>query len=302
MPVWALDAEVVDAGGLGIRTTVAATGSGPTRTRATCTRARWWSPTPSASTRCCSARSRRVTASAPRHERDRPVRGRRRGRSGDPRRGGAVGLRRGPGGEAEGAVDPSGSKTGSVGRFDGKLASAQERRESWSSSSRSSALRRSRFRRHRRPTRRRERAARRSDACADRAARARACRRVRDRVSDGRPRASARLSGDAAAARPRRARAGARRARRAAARCAGRRSPSARRSRPPTACCSSGCCSSPASYRFARISRARHRRARLRRLAGPAAPRPDRDADGLVAGQALLRLSVSRGRGVAPRP
>ena len=102
-------------------------------------------------------------------------------------------------------------------------------------------------------------------------------------------------AGAAAAARPRRARAGPRRARRAAARRARRRSPSGRRAGGASACCSSGCCSSPARYRFARISRQRPRRARLRGLAGQAAARPDRHADGLVAGQALLRLSVSQG-------
>ena len=49
-----------------------------------------------------------------------------------------------------------------------------------------------------------------------------------------------------------------------------------------------------ASLRADRLQRPR--RARLRRVAGAAEARPDRDADGLVAGQALLRLSVTRGR------
>ena len=38
----------------------------------------------------------------------------------------------------------------------------------------------------------------------------------------------------------------------------------------------------------------RRRRARLRRTGTRAPPRPDRDADGLVAGQGLLRMPVSR--------
>ena len=40
---------------------------------------------------------------------------------------------------------------------------------------------------------------------------------------------------------------------------------------------------------------ARHRRAGLRCLAGPATSGPDRHADGLVAGQVVLRLSVTVG-------
>ena len=54
----------------------------------------------------------------------------------------------------------------------------------------------------------------------------------------------------------------------------------------------------PGRHRFVRIDRQRPRRARLRGLGGPAAAGPDRHADGLVAGQALIRLSVSQG----PRP
>ena len=62
VPVWALDAEVVDAGGLGIRTTVDGDRLGTRRARdASCDPGRSSSPTLAASTRCCSASSRRVT-------------------------------------------------------------------------------------------------------------------------------------------------------------------------------------------------------------------------------------------------
>ena len=49
----------------------------------------------------------------------------------------------------------------------------------------------------------------------------------------------------------------------------------------------------PGRYKFVARRQPRPRRGRLRRLAGAPAPRPHRHADGLVAGQALLRLSVS---------
>ena len=59
----------------------------------------------------------------------------------------------------------------------------------------------------------------------------------------------------------------------------------------------------PGKYRFVRIARERRRGAGLRRVAGQAAAWPDRHADGLVAGQALLWLSVSQGsRCGATRP
>ena len=70
VPVWALDADLVDAGGLGIRTTV--DGDRPRRRRAGSRRRRRagsWSPTPAASTRCCSASSPPGTASGSRTRR-----------------------------------------------------------------------------------------------------------------------------------------------------------------------------------------------------------------------------------------
>ena len=51
----------------------------------------------------------------------------------------------------------------------------------------------------------------------------------------------------------------------------------------------------PADYKFVRIFCQRARRARLRRVAGTPADGLDRHADGVVAGQAVLRLSVTRG-------
>ncbi len=51
----------------------------------------------------------------------------------------------------------------------------------------------------------------------------------------------------------------------------------------------------PGAYRFTRISRQELGEPGCGVLAGQAPPRPDRHADGLVAGQALIRLSVSQG-------
>ena len=51
----------------------------------------------------------------------------------------------------------------------------------------------------------------------------------------------------------------------------------------------------PADYKFVRISCRELGRAGVRRVAGAPADGPDRHADGLVAGQALVRLSVTRG-------
>ncbi len=51
----------------------------------------------------------------------------------------------------------------------------------------------------------------------------------------------------------------------------------------------------PADYKFARISCQELGEPGLRRVAGASPDGPHRHADGLVAGQALLRLSVTRG-------
>ena len=99
----------------------------------------------------------------------------------------------------------------------------------------------------------------------------------------------------APAARPGRARARPRRADRAAARAPAPTIAACASARRRTALHSSGCCSSPAHTASPRVAPGRCWRAGLRRLAGATPAWPDRDADGLVGGQALLRLSVSRG-------
>ena len=72
-----------------------------------------------------------------------------------------------------------------------------------------------------------------------------------------------------------------------------RRSPSAPRSRPATASCSSEMLAAPGRLQVGAGLPRRRRRARLRRTGIPAPPRPARDADGLVAGQGLLRMPVT---------
>ena len=95
VPVWALDADVVDEGGLGIRTATADDLSDDALSACGCRREAWWSPTAAPSTRRCSATRHRA-----RGRTQDPARGpvlRRRGRrSGDPRRGGAVDVPGGP--------------------------------------------------------------------------------------------------------------------------------------------------------------------------------------------------------------
>lgn len=62
VPIWALDADLVDAGGLGIRASVAGDRLGSTEFGTTWRRAGSSSPTPSECTRSCSATSLRATA------------------------------------------------------------------------------------------------------------------------------------------------------------------------------------------------------------------------------------------------
>ena len=60
VPVWALDADTVGAGGLGIRTTAEGEPIGSERAIRSPRGGSSW-PTPNGSTRCCSVGSRRVT-------------------------------------------------------------------------------------------------------------------------------------------------------------------------------------------------------------------------------------------------
>ena len=130
-------------------------------------------------------------------------------------------------------------------------------------------------------------------ARADLQARARAGRGVRHRVPDGRARrgAGAIVRGPAAA-RPRRARVRSRRSGRSGPRGTGHdyragRSPGGQTGAARAHAARAG--SPPLRPRV----KPRHRGTGVRGVAGAPAPRADRDADGLVAGQALLGLSIS---------
>jgi hypothetical protein len=153
------------------------------------------------------------------------------------------------------------------------------------------------------PARRRRRRARGPQDApgADRTVGAGAGRCVRDGVPDGRAAAAGRRGRSRPAPRPRGARGGARRAGRAAAGGTGGDRRARRRAGREAA--------DPRAHAVA-PGRSQVRadlvpgagRARLRRLAGAPSAGPDRHADGLVAGQALVRLSVTPGPRRRPTP
>ena len=292
VPVWALDADLVDAGGLGIRTTVTGERFGSVE-----------SPLPEGRLVVADAHRAHALLFGPMapghavngpHPPDHAVRRRRRRRSRDPPRGGAVDLRRGPHRACSGSWNrvarvvslapvkggcdgaPRAGDEGGAGNASGP----ELRRRGAGGAGRSAFA-----------------------AHPDREAGARARRRVRHRLPDGWARLG--LGGGpsrSAAARPRRARARPRRPRRAPP-----RRPRDDRERADQQAANrlllERMLLEPGKHRFARIACQRPRRAWLRRLAGQAPARADRHADGLVAGQALLGLSVTRGpRDSAPRP
>jgi hypothetical protein len=135
-------------------------------------------------------------------------------------------------------------------------------------------------------------------ACSDRQARGRAGRGIRHRLLDGRARRGAgAIVRGAAAARPGRARVRSRRSGRSGPRGAGH---DHRAGRPPggqTVAARAHAARAGSPSLRPRV-KPRHRRTGVWGVAGSAAPWADRDADGLVAGQALLGLSVSH----RPRP